>query len=112
MSFGIVFELSTVASKGKDIFLNDRFETNTDTQVIITNKIDKYGFVNGLNRHLRTSDKSQNDFCHHEMGTSCTARIRANGKYEPMKMIKADNILNCIFVCHLTFLRWLVIFSN
>ncbi len=43
---------------------------------------------------------SQNERPHQDIGISCTASIRASGKYEPMKIRKADNILNCISNYH------------
>lgn len=94
MSFGIVLELSTCASKGNDIFFRDRFETTTDIQVTTINIMDKYGLLKGLYKHCSISEKSQNDLLHHDIGISCTARIKASGKYDPMKIIKADRTLN------------------
>jgi len=105
MSFGIVLELSTCASNGNDIFFKERFDTTTDMQVATINMIDKYGLLNGLNKQLSISEKSQNDLLHHDIGISCTARIKASGKYEPMKIIKADRTLNCIFYYHFDVLQ-------
>ncbi len=105
MSFGIVLELSTCASNGNDIFFKDRFETTTDTHVTAINMIEKYGLLKGLNKQLPISEKSQNDLLHHDIGISCTARIRASGKYEPLKIIKADRNLNCISDYHFDVLQ-------
>lgn len=105
MSFGIVLEFSTCALNGNDIFFRDRFETTTDTIVTTINVIDKYGLLKGLNEQSPKSDKSQIDLLHHDIGISCTARIRASGKYEPIKIIKADRTLNCTSYYHFYILQ-------
>ncbi|MGN5058082.1 hypothetical protein ACTG2K_08240 [Aeromonas caviae] len=100
ISFGIALELSTCASNGNDIFLKERLETTIEKQVKIINRTEKYGLLKGLNKQSSISEKSQNGFLHQDIGISCTARIKASGKYEPIKTVKADRILNCINYYH------------
>lgn len=77
----------------------------TETHVTKMKAKERYGLLKGLNEQLPMSERSQNDLLHHEIGISCTARIRANGKYEPINMMKPDSNLNCMIINHLCILR-------
>ena len=97
MSFGIALDDSTLISNGKDILLSVSPDKTTESKVNNMKVTERVGFKNGLNKQFEMFLKSHNGRCHHEAGISCTARIMARGKYDPMNIEKADIILNCIF---------------
>lgn len=70
MSFDIVFEDSTLISKGKDIFFREYIDKITETKVKHINIIDNFGFENGLNKQLEMSLKLQIGCCHQDIGIS------------------------------------------
>ena len=80
MSLGIGLEESTLASKGKDIFLSKLLDNSTAVNVTAIKSIDNTGFIKGIKLQEETLENSQNGLCHHAIGMSCIARIRANGK--------------------------------